>query len=249
MSRKIYYTKLKIQQCIALKRVSFDVGQGEFLAIMGPSGSGENDAFKYHRLARPPDGRRRPFWTARAFLKYARRDMSEFRRKHLGFVFQDFNLLDTLFFERQYPFAAGAIANPACRDGKAPRAVARALGITHLLKKFPYEVSGGEKQRAAIAPRRHHRPAADLGGRTHGRARFQIFGQSAGQFPRAQRKRQDHPHGHAQRFCRKLCLARAVYPRRGDILADYRGDNDNHAFFERIVANLSVLSDGGADVG
>ena len=91
---KVYNTKLGMRQCVALKNVSFEVIEGEFVAIMGASGSGKTTLLNIlASLDKPTTGD--VLLDGVSFSSIADRDLSEFRRKHLGFVFQDFNLLDT----------------------------------------------------------------------------------------------------------------------------------------------------------
>lgn len=245
--KKVYYTKLKIQQCVALNNVSFEVNEGEFLAIMGPSGSGKTTLLNMiASLDRPTEGD--IILDGKSFSQIRDREMSEFRRKHLGFVFQDFNLLDTFSIKDNIllplVLSQTPIAEMECRI--AP--IAKMLGISQLLGKFPYEVSGGEKQRAAVARAVITNPRIILADEPTGALDSKASANLLGNF-------------HALNASGKTILmvthsafaasyaSRVLFIRDGEIFSQiYRGDDDNHAFFERIVANLSVLSDGGADI-
>ncbi len=88
--------KLRAKQCVALKQVGFEVSQGEFIAIMGPSGSGKTTLLNIiASLDKPTEGD--VYLDGKSYSSIKEREMSEFRRNHLGFVFQDFNLLDAFF--------------------------------------------------------------------------------------------------------------------------------------------------------
>ncbi len=134
----------------ALDRVSFDVGAGEFLAIMGASGSGKTTLLNcISTIDTISAGKILLDGTSVADLSQA--ELAKFRRERLGFVFQDFNLLDTLTVEENIGLALALDhADPAAVQRQV-RDVAQKLGITDILEKFPYQVSGGQKQRTACA--------------------------------------------------------------------------------------------------
>ena len=145
---KYYGSKNNVTK--ALDRVSFDVEAGEFLAIMGASGSGKTtllncistiDAISAGKILL--DGV--------SVADLSEHELARFRRERLGFVFQDFNLLDTLTIEENIGLALSLNhQNPGMVQNRV-REVAGKLGITDILTKFPYQVSGGQKQRTAVA--------------------------------------------------------------------------------------------------
>ena len=148
--QKIYTTRFGGNQVRALTDVDFAVEPGEFVAIMGESGSGKTTLLNIlAALDRPTTGEVILEGTPLSAIRD--RDLAAFRRARLGFVFQDFNLLDT--------FSIGDnILLPLVLAGERPgtmerrlRPLADRLGIGDLLEKYPYEVSGGQKQRAAAA--------------------------------------------------------------------------------------------------
>ena len=148
--QKIYTTRFGGNQVQALTDVDFTVEAGEFLAVMGESGSGKTTLLNIlAALDRPTAGEVILEGTPLSAIRD--RDLAAFRRARLGFVFQDFNLLDT--------FSIGDnILLPLVLAGERPgamecrlRPLADRLGIGDLLEKYPYEVSGGQKQRAAAA--------------------------------------------------------------------------------------------------
>jgi len=134
----------------ALSNVSFSVEKGEYLAIMGESGSGKTTLLNIlASLDRPTSGEVK--LNGVSVTKIPEREISAFRRDNLGFVFQDFNLLDT--FSLQDNIVLPLVLSRKSPDEMKKRliGVAKKLGIEDILKKYPYEVSGGQKQRAAIA--------------------------------------------------------------------------------------------------
>lgn len=148
--KKIYTTRFGGNTVQALANVSFSVEAGEYVAIMGESGSGKTTLLNLiAALDKPSGGEIRLGGQDLSLIK--ERDISAFRRNNLGFVFQDFNLLDT-FSIRDNIFL------PLVLSGKHPKEmeaeltpIAKKLGIDTLLDKFPYEISGGQKQRTAVA--------------------------------------------------------------------------------------------------
>ena len=148
--QKTYVTRLGGAQVRALTNVSFQVEEGEYVAIMGESGSGKTTLLNIlAALDRPTAGSVR--LDGRDLANIPEADVAAFRRDHLGFVFQEFNLLDTFSIEDNIylPLVLAGKTPQEMRQRIAP--LARELGIADILKKYPYEVSGGQKQRAAIA--------------------------------------------------------------------------------------------------
>ncbi len=134
----------------ALDRVSFDVGAGEFLAIMGASGSGKTTLLNcISTIDTISAGKILLDGTSVADLSQA--ELAKFRRERLGFVFQDFNLLDTLTVEENIGLALALDHADPTAVQRQVQDVAQKLGITDILEKFPYQVSGGQKQRTACA--------------------------------------------------------------------------------------------------
>ncbi len=148
--KKIYTTRLGGSQVQALRNVSFSVEKGEYVAIMGESGSGKTTLLNIlAALDKPTGGSVRLDGAELTGLK--EKEISAFRRDHLGFVFQDFNLLDT-FSLRDNIFLPMVLAQKDYKEMNARlEPIAKQLGIEAILDKYPYEVSGGQKQRAAVA--------------------------------------------------------------------------------------------------
>lgn len=148
--KKVYTTRFGGQQVEALRDVNFEVEEGEYVAIMGESGSGNTTLLNIlAALDRPTAGS--VLLDGKDLAGVRESDMAAFRRDHLGFVFQEFNLLDTFSLKDN-------ICLPLVLAGKSWREMeqrllplTQRLGIDQLLAKYPYEVSGGQKQRAAVA--------------------------------------------------------------------------------------------------
>ena len=148
--KKVYTTRFGGQQVEALRDVNFEVEEGEYVAIMGESGSGKTTLLNIlAALDRPTAGS--VLLDGKDLAGVRESDMAAFRRDHLGFVFQEFNLLDTFSLKDN-------ICLPLVLAGKSWREMeqrllqlTQRLGIGQLLAKYPYEVSGGQKQRAAVA--------------------------------------------------------------------------------------------------
>lgn len=148
--QKIYTTRFGGNKVEALKHVSFRVEQGEYVAIMGESGSGKTTLLNIlAALDKPTSGTVK--LDGKDLSRIKESQMAQFRRDHLGFVFQEFNLLDTFTLEDNIylPLVLAGKSHSEMQARLQP--IAAQLGITQLLKKYPYEVSGGQKQRAAVA--------------------------------------------------------------------------------------------------
>ena len=148
--KKVYTTRFGGNRVEALKNVNFTVEEGEYVAVMGESGSGKTTLLNIlAALDKPTAGS--VILDGQDLSRIKESQIAAFRRDNLGFVFQDFNLVDTFSIEDN-------IYLPLVLAGKSYREMSEAivpnaaqLGITELLKKYPYEVSGGQKQRAAVA--------------------------------------------------------------------------------------------------
>ncbi len=148
--QKIYTTRFGGNKVEALKKVSFSVEAGEYVAIMGESGSGKTTLLNIlATVDRPTNGQ--VLLNNQNIMTIKENDLAKFRREHLGFVFQDFNLLDTFSLEDNIYLPLVLAGKKYKEMEERLKGIADALGITDLLKKYPYEVSGGQKQRAAVA--------------------------------------------------------------------------------------------------
>ncbi len=148
--KKIYQTRFGGNKVEALRNVNFTVEKGEFVAIMGESGSGKTTLLNILAALDKATGGR-VLLEGKDISAIGESRVAEFRRDNLGFVFQDFNLLDTFSIEDNIylPLVLQGKHYEEMRDKLAP--IAKRLGLKELLRKYPYEVSGGQKQRAAVA--------------------------------------------------------------------------------------------------
>lgn len=148
--KKIYSTRFGGNKVEALRNVNFTVEEGEYVAVMGESGSGKTTLLNIlAALDKPTNGN--VVLDGRDLSKIKEKDVAAFRRDNLGFVFQDFNLLDTFTLEDNIYLPLVLAGKNYKEMSSKLETVAERLGILPLLKKYPYEVSGGQKQRAAVA--------------------------------------------------------------------------------------------------
>lgn len=148
--QKTYTTRFGSSKVQALKNVNFTVESGEYVAIMGESGSGKTTLLNILAALDKPTGGT-VLLGGKNLSEIPEETAAAFRRDNLGFVFQDFSLLDTFSLEDNIclPLVLAGKSRTEMRDRLSP--LAYDLGIETLLKKYPYEVSGGQKQRAAVA--------------------------------------------------------------------------------------------------
>ena len=148
--KKVYTTRFGSNQVKALSDVSFSVEQGEYVAIMGESGSGKTTLLNIlASLDKPTSGE--VLLNGKNIVSIKEKEISAFRRNNLGFVFQDFNLLDTFSLKDNIFLPLVLSGKKFDEMNERLQPLAKKLGIADLLEKYPYEVSGGQKQRAAIA--------------------------------------------------------------------------------------------------
>ena len=148
--KKIYTTRFGGAKVQALSNVSFTVEEGEFVAIMGESGSGKTTLLNIlASLDKPTSGEVKLKGMNLSAIR--EKDIASFRRDHLGFVFQDFNLMDNFSVMDNIflPLVLSGKKFPEMKERLSP--IAEGLGISEILQKYPYEISGGQKQRTAVA--------------------------------------------------------------------------------------------------
>ncbi len=148
--KKIYTTRFGSNQVQALVNINFNVEEGEYVAIMGESGSGKTTLLNIlAALDKPTSGS--VLLQGKDIVGINDKEISVFRRENLGFVFQDFNLLDN-FSLKDNIFLPLVLQNlPHNKMEQRLKPIVAKLGISEILNKYPYEVSGGQKQRAAVA--------------------------------------------------------------------------------------------------
>lgn len=148
--KKVYSTRFGGNKVEALKNVNFSVEAGEFIAIMGESGSGKTTLLNIlAALDKPTEGS--VVLDEMDLSKIKESNMAEFRRDNLGFVFQEFNLLDTFSVEDNI-YLPLVLAGKNYKEMNARLVeLSVRMEISDLIKKYPYEISGGQKQRVAVA--------------------------------------------------------------------------------------------------
>ena len=242
--RKVYTSRLGGSRVEALRNVSFTVEQGEYVAIMGESGSGKTTLLNIlAALDEPTAGTVR--LDGHELGKIREKDAAAFRRDNLGFVFQEFNLLDTFTLEDNIylPLVLMGMSYEDMRARLLP--VARELGLTELLKKYPYEVSGGQKQRAAVARAIITEPKLLLADEPTGALDSGSTDELLRLFAAINRAGQTilmvtHSVKAASR------AGRVLFIKDGQVFHQlYRGEDDDTRFFQRISDTLTMLQSGG----
>ena len=148
--KKVYSSKFGGNESQALKDVSFSVEKGEFLGIMGPSGSGKSTLLNVISTIDTPSGGIVKIG-GKSVINLDEDELSNFRRRRLGFIFQDYNLLDTLNLKENIILPLSLAKVSVALIEEKTKKISTILGIEDILNKYPYEVSGGQKQRAAAA--------------------------------------------------------------------------------------------------
>ncbi len=244
--KKIYTTRFGGNRVLALSNVSFSVESGEYVAIMGESGSGKTTLLNIiAALDKPTEGE--VFLDGKSLSKVKEKEISAFRRENLGFVFQDFNLLDNFSVKDN-------IFLPLVLSGKSyaemnlyVQPLAEMLEISDLLDKFPYEISGGQKQRAAVARALITQPRLILAdeptGALDSRATdglLKIFskinndGQTVLMVTHSVKAA-----SHANRV---------MFIKDGEVYHQiYRGSSSDNEMYQKITDSLTIISTGGAD--
>ena len=242
--QKIYTTRFGGNQVEALKNVNFSVEPGEYAAIMGESGSGKTTLLNIlAALDRPTSGE--VLLNGRALSDIREKDMAAFRRTHLGFVFQDFNLLDTFSLKDNILLPLVLAGREYPEMERALRPLAQRLAIEPQLKKFPYEVSGGQKQRCAVARALLTAPQIVLADEPTGALDSRAADQLLDLFGQINAEGQTilmvtHSVKAASHARRVLFL------RDGEVYHQlYRGENTQEVQFGRISDTLTVLAQGG----
>ena len=222
--KKVYTSRFGANKVEALRNVNFSVEEGEYVAVMGESGSGKTTLLNIlAALDKPTAGS--VLLDGKNLADVRESEISAFRRDHLGFVFQEFNLLDTFTLEDNIYLPMVLAGKPYADMRTRLIPIARHLGILELLKKYPYEVSGGQKQRAAVARALITKPRRlfgeiNLGGQTIIMVTHSVKAAS-----------------HA---------GRVLFIKDGEVFHQlYRGENTNEQLYQRISDTLTMLTTGG----
>ncbi len=242
--KKVYTTRFGGNKVEALKNVSFSVEEGEYVAIMGESGSGKTTLLNIlAALDKPTAGV--VYLDGKDITKIKESAMADFRRDHLGFVFQEFNLLDTFTIEDNIylPLVLAGMTYADMKERLIP--IAKELGITDLLKKYPYEVSGGQKQRAAVARALITNPRLVLADEPTGALDSKATDELLGLFGKINQSGQTvlmvtHSVKAASH------AGRVLFIKDGEVFHQiYRGDCTNEQLYQKISDTLTMLATGG----
>lgn len=241
--KKTYTSRMGGHQVWALKGVTFTVEQGEYVAIMGESGSGKTTLLNIlAALDKPTSGTVELDGKPLASVK--ERELAAFRRDNLGFVFQEFNLLDTFSLRDNIllPLVLGGKSTAEMKERLSP--IASSLGIEEILDKYPYEVSGGQKQRAAAARALITHPKLILADEPTGALDSQSAAELLRVFAQMNRDGQTilmvtHSTDAASH------AGRVLFIRDGVVFHQlYRGDSSDDAFYKKISDTLTMLRTG-----
>ncbi len=242
--KKIYTTRFGGNQVTALTNVSFTVEKGEYVAIMGESGSGKSTLLNIlAALDRPTTGS--VLLEGKELAKIKESVLAEFRRDNLGFVFQDFNLLDTFTLEDNIylPMVLAGKSYQEMRERLIP--IIEKLKICDLMKKYPYEVSGGQKQRAAVARALIMRPKLILADEPTGALDSRATDELLSLFSELNEDGQTilmvtHSVKAASH------AGRVLFIKDGEVFHQlYRGNSTNQEMYQKISDTLTMLTQGG----
>ena len=242
--KKVYKTRFGGQSVEALKNVNFTVEEGEYVAIMGESGSGKTTLLNIlAALDQATAGT--VLLDGKDFSKIRENEVASFRRDNLGFVFQEFNLLDTFTLEDNI-YLPLVLAGKGYQEMKATlMPIAVSLGIEDLLKKYPYEVSGGQKQRAAVARALITQPKIILADEPTGALDSKSSDELLSLFADVNRMGQTILMvTHSARAASRS--GRVLFIRDGEVFHQlYRGEESDELFYQKIVDTLTLLAQGG----
>lgn len=242
--KKIYTTRFGGQQVQALSDVTFSVEPKEYVAIMGESGSGKTTLLNIMAgLDKATSGK--VCLKGRDLSQIQEKEMAAFRRQNLGFVFQDFNLLDTFSLEDNIFLPLVLAGKKYAEMNSRLQPIAKQLGITHLLKKYPYEVSGGQKQRAAVARALITKPQIIYADEPTGALDSRAADDLMKLFTEINREGQTILMvTHSVRAASSA--NRVLFIKDGEVFHQiYRGNLSNEEMYQKIAAALTVLTTGG----
>ena len=244
--KKIYTTRFGSNQVEALRDVNFTVERGEYVAIMGESGSGKTTLLNIlAALDKPTEGK--VYLKDRDLGKLKEKEIATFRRQNLGFVFQDFNLLDTFSLKDNIflPLVLSGKKYPEMEKRLKP--IAEKLGIEKLLEKYPYEVSGGQKQRAAIARALITKPQLILADEPSGALDSKAADSLMNLFTTSNQEGQTIVMvTHSVKAASSA--KRVLFIKDGKVFHQlYRGNLTNEEMYERISDALKILTTGGEE--
>mgnify|MGYP003375780626 FL=1 len=245
--KKIYTTRFGGQAVQALRDVSFSVEPREYVAVMGESGSGKTTLLNIlAALDKPTSGQ--VLLKGRDLTTVKEKEIAAFRRQNLGFVFQDFNLLDTFSLKDNIFLPLVLAGKPYEEMEKRLAPIAKQLGITSILNKFPYEVSGGQKQRAAVARALITRPQLILADEPTGALGSRAADELLRLFAQINQDGQTIVMvTHSVKAASNA--GRVLFIKDGEVFHQlYRGNLSNEEMYQKISDTLTVLTTGGERV-
>ena len=242
--KKIYTTRFGASRVQALSDVSFSVEKGEYVAIMGESGSGKTTLLNILAALDKPSGGT-VLLNGRDIKGIKDKEMAAFRRKNLGFVFQEFNLLDTFSLEDNIYLPLVLAGKPHKEMQQRLKPIAAQLGISDLLKKYPYEVSGGQKQRAAVARAIITNPKLVLADEPTGALDSKATDELLSLFTRINEDgRTILMVTHSVKAASHA--SRVLFIKDGEVFHQiYRGNSTNEQLYQKISDTLTMLATGG----
>lgn len=243
--QKIYTPRFGGNKVEALKNVSFRVEEGEYVAIMGESGSGKTTLLNIlAALDRPTSGS--VILDGKDLSMIKESQVAEFRRDNLGFVFQEFNLLDTFTLEDNIFLPLVLAGKPYSEMSHRLDMLAPRLGITDILKKYPYEISGGQKQRVAVARAMITEPKLMLADEPTGALDSRSSEELLKLFASVNRFGQTIIMvTHSVRAA--STAGRVLFIRDGVVFHQlYRGGDTDEQFYQKISETLTLIATGGA---
>ena len=242
--KKVYTTRFGGAKVEALKNVNFSVEQGEYVAIMGESGSGKTTLLNILAALDKPTGGN-VILDGKDLSAIKESSVSAFRRDNLGFVFQDFNLLDAFSLEDNI-YLPLVLAGKSYKEMNGRlKLISDKLGISELLRKYPYEVSGGQKQRAAVARALITNPKVILADEPTGALDSKSTDELLSLF------REINENGQTIVMVTHSVKAashagRVLFIKDGEVFHQiYRGDNTNQQLYQKISDTLTMLQAGG----
>ena len=242
--RKVYSPRFGGNKVEALKNVNFSVERGEYAAIMGESGSGKTTLLNILAALDKPTGGS-VILDGLNLAKIKESAIAQFRRDNLGFVFQEFNLLDTFTIEDNIFLPLVLAGTPYREMQDRLRPIAAKLGIPGILKKYPYEVSGGQKQRAAVARAMITDPKIILADEPTGALASRSTDELLKLFCDVNMLGQTILMvTHSVKAASSA--GRVLFIRDGEVYHQlYRGDDTREQFYQRISDTLTILATGG----
>ncbi|CAH0249650.1 ABC transporter ATP-binding protein YxdL [Peribacillus sp. Bi96] len=225
----------------ALENISFDINEGEFVGIMGPSGAGKSTLLNMLATIDSPTAGK-IYMRDTSIHDMSGADLTDFRRDNLGFIFQDYNLLDSLTVKENILLPLAIAKVPVKEINSLVNRIAKVFGIEDLLAKYPYQISGGQKQRTAAARALVTEPALILADEPTGA----LDSKSATNLLESLSELNENNHStimlvthdaYAASFCRRI-----IFIKDGTLSTEiYRRDQTRKAFFQEILDVLATI--------